>query len=119
MTETSAFESAGTDSVPVLAVRLEPRGSSITVRVVGDIDLSTVSVLEAELRKAFAGNDACGDVVVDLAGVRFMGALGLTALLEASHDVASAGGTLSLTRTTPMVRRLLNITGLEDALPVL
>jgi len=85
-----------------------------TVAVRGEIDMDNADhlthVLTAALREAPAG------LVVDLAGVTFLGAAGIGALVVCRAAAERAGRRFTLTNPRPMARRVLEITGLADLL---
>jgi hypothetical protein len=64
-----------------------PAGEVIVLRVAGEVDLSTVSVLQAALADSVARGPC--HLVVDLAGLTFCSARGLTLLVGAGR---TAGG---------------------------
>jgi anti-anti-sigma factor len=81
--------------------------------VVGEID----SVSATELRDhVFAVPD--GDVILDVSGVQFLAAAGLTALLDLHDRRARAGAQLVLAAPSRPVRRVLTITGHDATLPM-
>ena len=53
-------------------------------------------------------------VVLDLGDVAFMDASGLEFLVRARRHVEKGGGTLTVSRPTPQVHRLLAICGIAD-----
>jgi anti-sigma B factor antagonist len=55
------------------------------------------------------------DVVVDLSAVSFLDSSGISALIRARRRVGEVGGTLRLRNPQPKVRRVLQITGVEQA----
>ncbi len=55
-------------------------------------------------------------IEVDLAGVMFMDCGGLTVLLVAGKVAAGIGGQLRITNPQPVVRRVLELTGLLGVL---
>jgi anti-anti-sigma factor len=57
-------------------------------------------------------------VIVDLSGLEFLSAAGLTVFLRADQALSAVGGQLMLTRPTRMGRRVLAITGLDATLTV-
>jgi anti-sigma B factor antagonist len=101
-----------------MTVDVERQPSAVVVHIAGEVDLTTAPTLAAKLREVVAGDGSAPRVVVDLARVTFLDMSGLTALMESSRVVERAGGCLVLAHPTRLVQRLLQITGLEDALPV-
>jgi anti-anti-sigma factor len=88
----------------------------------GEVDLASTPQLKTELRRAEVTDTAM--VVVDLAGVAFTDSSGLHVLLSARERLRRKGRPLSLSRISPPVRRLLELTrtlelfsveGLRDA----
>ncbi|MCU1393792.1 MAG: anti-sigma factor antagonist [Ilumatobacteraceae bacterium] len=80
--------------------------------VCGDIDLATVDVLEAAIAAVRSAGHP--DLVIDLAGVGFVDSRGLRALLTAQQT-----GPVSLRRPSIAVRRLLQLTGVEQHFAVI
>jgi anti-anti-sigma factor len=74
----------------------------------GELDLATTRELEARL-----GEDdvAAGDVVMDLSQLSFIDASGLRALVAAYRAAVARGHSLSVTRTSPPLERMLSLTG--------
>ena len=83
------------------------------VKLLGELDLSTVPELEACL----AGFGADGaDVRLDLSGLSFCDSSGISAMVTAAKRVRKRGGHLSIASPQPAVRSVLEITGLLDYL---
>jgi anti-sigma B factor antagonist len=83
-------------AVPILAVS-------------GELDMSNVDVLKAAVAALRADK-----VVFDLSALRFMDSAGIAALLEAREQI----GSVLLRAPSPTVRRVIEVTGLADVLPV-
>jgi stage II sporulation protein AA (anti-sigma F factor antagonist) len=82
----------------------------------GELDLTTAPRLEQLLgRLRREGNR---QIIVDLSGVEFLSAAGLTVLLRAEQALCALGGRLVLTRPTCIVCRVLAITGLDATLNI-
>jgi anti-sigma B factor antagonist len=81
------------------------------LRVDGELDLATAPVLAAL-------PDGGGDVVVDVSRIRFVDSTGLSVLVQAHHAARSAGRRLVLVAPSLRVRRLLQITGLDDVMTI-
>jgi anti-anti-sigma factor len=59
-----------------------------------------------------------GELVIDLRNVGFMDSSGLRALLVERRRRAHAGGTIMLSNPSPLVTRLLEVTGVDRVLRV-
>ncbi len=81
----------------------------------GEIDAHTAPNLERELTKRIAET---GSALLDTAGVTFMDSSGLRVLIGATNESRSRGGDLTIAGPTPVVRRLIEISGLADHLRV-
>jgi anti-sigma B factor antagonist len=77
--------------------------------VAGEIDTATAPAFEAAMADHLLDH---GGLVVDLAAVSFMDSTGLSALVEAQRR--AEGERIVLRGASPMIRRLLEITGLHD-----
>jgi anti-sigma B factor antagonist len=82
-------------------VRLSPRG---------ELDMSSVPILEARLRDARNGGGR--RLVVDLRGLEFMDSTGLTMLTRWSRGAEQDGYELALVAGDDRVHRLFEITGM-------
>ncbi len=96
--------------------RTERDGDDATVIVKGEIDLAEAGELERLLTELVGTRPS--RVVVDLHGVDFMGSAGLGALVTAHNRIAEHGGSLRLRAPSPSVRRVLQITTLDQVMPV-
>jgi anti-anti-sigma factor len=79
------------------------------VAVTGELDMSNVDALKS----ALAAVDAA-KVVFDLRALRFMDSAGIAALLEARERI----GSIALRAPSEPVRRVIEVTGLTDVLPI-
>jgi anti-anti-sigma factor len=86
----------------------------VEMRAVGEVDVATVAVLRSALWAA----PARPLLRLDLSGVRLLSAAGVRALLAAHRRVRARGGVLVLVEPTPMVARVLRVTGLDRVIPV-
>jgi anti-sigma B factor antagonist len=85
----------------VAIVRVDDDGALVSAR--GEFDVVTVGHLERALQQACA---AARDVVVDLAGVEFLDASVLRAVVDAHSRVAASGCRLRVINANPLVRRV-------------
>lgn len=104
--------STGLESI----VRLVDIGASTaTVVVDGDIDVATV----APLREAFAAciSAGCTSITLHMGAVSFMDSAGLAALAYTIKTLGS-DGLLTLDRPSRSIRRLLDLSGMSNAVAV-
>ena len=87
-----------------------PDGNLLIVS--GEIDLATVSILEADL----GGIPPIGEVLIDLADVSFLGAVGLRALLRRARASQLRGQPFAICALRPQHRRLIAELDLLDEL---
>jgi anti-anti-sigma factor len=92
-----------------------PSPGTVRVAVIGEIDLSTADLLRARLFNVLSALHP-DRVEVDLAGVTFMDCGGLSALIVAGKVAARTGCQLRITNPQPIVRRVLDLTGLLGVL---
>jgi anti-sigma B factor antagonist len=109
---------AGVGEVPPAegrnTVEIKSEGTDpVVVSVIGEVDLATAPLLEAELSAALATPGATG-VRVDLAGVEFMDSAGLRVLVAALRTAEDSGRTLTVSAPHDRVRRIIEITGLSE-----
>ena len=91
---------------PVFDVHLNGRG---TVVVSGEIDVLTAPPLRLALLHAL--EHVPGSLVVDLAGVEFIDAAGVGALVDVANKAQAGGRQMVVTRPSPFVRRIIDILG--------
>jgi anti-sigma B factor antagonist len=90
---------------------VDPTGAAI-VSVSGELDISTAQALEAALVPITAEHPR--RLVFDLSGLRFMDSAGIAVLIGAAAKVAA----VQLRNPSPIVRRVVEVTGLSDVLPI-
>lgn len=98
-------------------VESERKDATEHVRVLGEMDLAVVDELDSEMRRAEA-TDAT-EIELDLAQLEFLDASGIRLLLEVIRRSRSNGGRLRIRpASSPHVRRVLELTGVAEELPV-
>ena len=97
---------------PGVMVETAPADEMVTIAVRGDLDDAAIS----EVARAIVDSVslARADVTLDLGDLAFIDSTGLEFLMHARRHVAKRGGTLTLSRPTPEVHRLLAICGIVD-----
>lgn len=86
------------------------------VTLTGRLDLHTVPDVRQALRRAI--DSGGGELVVDLAAVQMVDAVGLGALVSAHRRAGRAGRTLVLRRVPGSIARLLFVTRLDRVLRI-
>jgi len=92
-----------------------PSPNAARVTVTGEIDLSTADMLRAGLLDVMSAPYP-DRIEIDLAGLTFMDCGGITNLVVAGDHALRNGCQLRVTNPRPIVRRLLQLTGMLDAL---
>ena len=88
-------------------------GRAVRLRVVGEIDMSTVPTFEKALSSAL---DAKHErLMIDLSEVNFMDSSGLNALVRARNAMEDTGVELVISGVSDQVQRLFEVSGLLTA----
>lgn len=90
--------------------------SATVVHVAGELDALSAPELDEYMEIIAAQEPSV--VVLDLSGVDFMDSSGLGMCIKSRKRVRDAGGDMLLVVTTPRVMRVLEITGLNQSIPV-
>ena len=96
---------------PHLSVDAERADDRLVVTVIGEVNAATASVLEEGV---VVDDPAITTVDLRLDQVTFIDSSGLRALLVVRERVVGAGAAVVLGSTSPLVDRLLEVTGLAD-----
>ncbi|MFD5830489.1 anti-sigma factor antagonist [Lentzea sp. NPDC060358] len=96
----------------------ESKGATVLVHVAGELDHSTAPELAACLTAAVAAVVPPAPVVVDLGGVRFLGAQGIGVLLDHQDLCLRRGSVLVVVADTSAVLRPLQVLELTTVLGV-
>ena len=97
-------------AAPLVVVRSEAESGRVGLRLIGELDLNTVALLEAELA---GSREQSPPAVIDLSELRFLDLIGLRALLRAGK--ADGMPSTRLVGATGIVRRLIELTRALDA----
>ena len=99
-----------------LVVQVEEQDGWAVVRASGDIDLTTAPRLREQLVKLVVGGQP--RVVLDLQAVDFVDSTGLGVIVGMLKRTRSQGGDLRLVSTRTGLRKILEMTALDQALPL-
>jgi anti-anti-sigma factor len=99
-----------------LSFKIYHRDRSTRLTVAGEIDIATAdSLTDVALR---ALRRPARVLLLDLSGVSFCGAAGVSSLLEIHHAARDARINLVLTCIQPHVRRILDLVGASAVIPI-
>ena len=98
------MQRAESHAPPLVVLRSETETGHVALRLVGELDLHTVEVLEAALARTRGDPPPS---VIDLSELRFLDLIGLRALLHAVED--DVAGLARLVGATGIVRRLIEL----------
>ncbi len=98
----------------VTALR-SPAGVVVVLRVDGEIDMSTVGLLETALLGLLA--ERPGHLIVDLTDMRFCSGRGLTVLIDAAATARAQGTRYAFSGVRPASERLWQLLWPADQLP--
>jgi anti-sigma B factor antagonist len=101
---------------PDLQVVTLGRPDTVVLAVSGELDVASTPILRAHIEFALGGRPA--RLVLDLAGLRFCDAAGLSALAMARNATSRDGVSLALAAVPRPVTRLLKMTGMNLILDV-
>ena len=90
-----------------------PSPAAAWVAVSGEVDLATAEVLRDRLLGVLR-DEATTVLCVDLAGVTFLDCAGISALVAVRNAAVRTGRQMRVTHAHPIVRRVLDLTGLLD-----
>jgi anti-anti-sigma factor len=103
------------DDTGMLAVRtVLAEGTWAYLRLCGELDLATADSLTGVLDQQFKSGRRI--IHLDLSGLRFIDCTGLRTLVHAHNECLAHRGTLILTKVGGPAARLLELTGLSEAL---
>jgi len=101
--------------LPSFEISTTRKGGLYAIRVKGELDLSECSQLQSALRKAEAS--LATRILLDLDGLAFIDAAGLSVLVAAWRRSAVDGNRLQATSGGESVASMLHLTGLDTVLP--
>jgi anti-sigma B factor antagonist len=104
------------DGGPTFGVEVSSEAVRSWVTLSGELDLASAPYLQQILDQLC--RDGFPEVVLDLAGLKFLGVVGLEVFLRADDQLRATGGRLILNRPGRLVRRVLAITELDTVLTI-
>lgn len=105
-------------SAPLRVRVSRERGGATVVVLVGELDLATAGGLRTRLTTLAQADPPPTDVVLDMAGLDFVDASGISVLLSSQRALSVGGSTLRLRAPSRMVRKVLRLLDLDAVLQV-
>jgi len=101
-----------------LAVDVRPQGATVVVRLDGELDITSSPLLQTVVEQVLEARrqPLCTHLVVDMSGVGFADASGVSPLLLARAVLARRNGHIELRHCRRGVLRLVRLLGLQDML---
>jgi anti-anti-sigma factor len=102
-------------------ITTEQQDGARVVRVAGEVDISTHESLGEHLARAVRAAGAGQPVVVDLSSCDFIDSSGIRALLlgfRTAEENSDARPPFAIAGPTPQVARVLELTGVDDAIGI-
>ena len=93
---------------------VDPDRASVRVRPIGDLDLDTAAVVDAQLSELWSVGFT--RLVVDLRGVRFLDSTGLRLLLTWDAKTRADGVDFAVVRGPAAIQRVLEVAGAAEFL---
>ena len=97
-------------------LRTYEEGGAQVVEICGEVELHSAARVREELRRACEEKNA--RCIVDMSGVPFIDSTGVGVLVGALKLARQQGGSFAIANPQSRVRRVFEITGLMDALPI-
>ena len=101
---------------PQLTFTVTHTDGAVTLAVAGEIDLATRAQLTEAIDRAVFSIARPQSLVVDLAGVSFMGSTGIHVLLETDKRLADLGIALHIRGASASTLRVMRLTGADTLL---
>jgi anti-anti-sigma factor len=98
-----------------LSLAAEHRDGALVVTARGDLDFTTMGLLDECLTRARGEYD---HIIVDFASVEFMDCASLAVIVAHWKAITARGGTLTLTSVRDLPARVMQLTGFAAVLPV-
>jgi anti-anti-sigma factor len=107
--------SSSADAAAEFRVEVEPDRDAVRVCPIGDIDLSTVGEVRAQLDELRSAG--FGRLILDLRRATFLDSSGVRLALDAHTASATDGTAFAIVPAPPAVQHTFEVAGLSDQLP--
>ena len=97
-------------------IKHRSEGTVLVCELEGRLDATQAEAIQDELLGIIAGNSQ--KVLIHLGAVAYLSSIGIRVLVRAAKQVRAAGGALKLCNTSPPVRKVLEISGMDGILDI-
>jgi anti-sigma B factor antagonist len=104
------------DAVARLTVSVRHASGCATVEIAGELDMATAPLVDEQTKQL--QRQGAAKVCLDTSGVEFIDSSGLLALVALADEVDRMGAILRPTGASNAVRRVVEITGLHQLIPL-
>jgi anti-sigma B factor antagonist len=101
-------------ATPGLRIKREEASSTHTLRLSGELDLTSAGLLETSIAESCA--DGARKIVLDMSDLSFMDSTGLRSLLVSQEVCTVNDCSFTISSLTAQVQRLLELSGMEKRL---
>lgn len=98
-----------------MEVRMENIGTTLVVKLAGEIDHHSAPELKSEIDRAI-GLRSIINLVLDFEGVTFMDSSGIGVIIGRYKQIQARGGKTMIIRVKPQVDKVLEISGVKKLL---
>jgi len=98
----------------LLEIRKEQFGTTLVLQLAGELDLASGPQLETALRE----HEDAESVILDVESLEFIDSAGLRVIYELWTVSREDGLNLAIVGASGQVRRVMNLTGLDEILPL-
>lgn len=92
---------------------IESKGQALVAALTGEFDLHSAPEFKQSISAAFASHLQIKYLIIDVGNVTFIDSSGLGVILGRYRDLKDRGGKLFFVRTTPQIKRILQLSGFE------
>jgi anti-anti-sigma factor len=95
-----------------LSISINQSSESADVSLAGELDVASAPSLRTCLSQCM--EQGCANITLEMSGVSFMDSNGIVALLAIKSQLEELGGTLTVSRPSWTVRKVLDVTALTS-----
>lgn len=91
-------------------------GDITRLTLTGRLDVTGTQAIEQPF--SLATTSRAANIILDLSGVTFLSSIGIRLLITSARAQSNSGGKLVLAAPQPLVRKVLEIAGIDQLIPI-